>query len=53
LNLPKQFLKNIKEAGFEVPTPIQMQAIPIMLNKRNLFANAPTGIYNFYSFSTF
>jgi superfamily II DNA/RNA helicase len=43
LDLPKQLLTNIKDAGFCEPTPIQMEAIPIMLNNQNLLANAPTG----------
>ncbi|XP_023232182.1 probable ATP-dependent RNA helicase DDX52 [Centruroides sculpturatus] len=36
-------LKNIKELGYESPTPIQMQAIPIMIHRREVLACAPTG----------
>ncbi|KAF9586763.1 RNA-dependent ATPase rok1 [Lunasporangiospora selenospora] len=34
---------NILEAGFKKPTPIQMQAIPVVLHGRDLMAMAPTG----------
>ncbi|XP_072209635.1 probable ATP-dependent RNA helicase DDX52 isoform X2 [Excalfactoria chinensis] len=36
-------IENIQAAGFLVPTPIQMQAIPVMLHGRELLACAPTG----------
>lgn len=36
-------LKNIEESKWKDPTPIQMQSIPIMLNKRDILAAAPTG----------
>ncbi|XP_015736628.1 probable ATP-dependent RNA helicase DDX52 isoform X1 [Coturnix japonica] len=36
-------IENIQAAGFHVPTPIQMQAIPVMLHGRELLASAPTG----------
>lgn len=29
--VPINLLKNIKDSGYMVPTPIQMQAMPIML----------------------
>uniref|UniRef100_A0A8D2PHX7 Probable ATP-dependent RNA helicase DDX52 n=1 Tax=Zosterops lateralis melanops TaxID=1220523 RepID=A0A8D2PHX7_ZOSLA len=38
-----KILENIQAAGFHVPTPIQMQAIPTMLHGRELLASAPTG----------
>ncbi|XP_014809765.1 PREDICTED: probable ATP-dependent RNA helicase DDX52 isoform X1 [Calidris pugnax] len=38
-----KILENIQAAGFRVPTPIQMQAIPVMLHGRELLASAPTG----------
>jgi len=40
----KQYiLKNIESSNYTEPTPIQMQAIPIMLKERELLACAPTG----------
>ncbi|KAM4648375.1 putative ATP-dependent RNA helicase DDX52 isoform 1-T1 [Amazona ochrocephala] len=38
-----KIMENIQAAGFRVPTPIQMQAIPVMLHGRELLASAPTG----------
>ncbi|XP_067864399.1 probable ATP-dependent RNA helicase DDX52 isoform X2 [Heptranchias perlo] len=38
-----KIIQHIQEAGFQMPTPIQMQAIPIMLHKREILACAPTG----------
>ncbi|XP_006881437.1 PREDICTED: probable ATP-dependent RNA helicase DDX52 [Elephantulus edwardii] len=38
-----RLLQNILDAGFQVPTAIQMQAIPVMLHGRELLASAPTG----------
>ncbi|KFR09852.1 putative ATP-dependent RNA helicase DDX52, partial [Opisthocomus hoazin] len=38
-----KIMANIQAAGFQVPTPIQMQAIPVMLHGRELLASAPTG----------
>ncbi|XP_046825409.1 probable ATP-dependent RNA helicase DDX52 [Vespa crabro] len=39
----KKLLDNMKECGYEEPTPIQMQAIPVLLQNRQLLACAPTG----------
>lgn len=41
--VPEQVLTNIHNLGFKFPTPIQMQAIPIGANTRDLLALAPTG----------
>ncbi|XP_040005541.1 probable ATP-dependent RNA helicase DDX52 [Xiphias gladius] len=41
LNL--RVLQNLKDAGLNSPTPIQMQAIPLMMHGRELLACAPTG----------
>ncbi|XP_067279403.1 probable ATP-dependent RNA helicase DDX52 isoform X2 [Pseudorasbora parva] len=42
-DLDPRVIQNIKTAGFETPTPIQMQAIPLMMHKREILACAPTG----------
>lgn len=36
-------VRNLAELGFEEPTPIQRQAIPVILSGRECFACAPTG----------
>ncbi|KAJ1991387.1 RNA-dependent ATPase rok1 [Coemansia spiralis] len=36
-------LRNLQKLGFKQPTPVQMQAIPIAVHRRDLIANAPTG----------
>lgn len=41
--VPVNLLKNMKDSGYVVPTPIQMQAIPVMLEGRQVLACAPTG----------
>ncbi|KAK2181164.1 hypothetical protein NP493_409g08051 [Ridgeia piscesae] len=38
-----QLMRNVAALGFDSPTPIQMQAIPAMLQGRELLACAPTG----------
>lgn len=43
LDAPEYLISNIAELGFNTPTPIQMQAIPILLQNRDLLACAPTG----------
>ncbi|XP_020676411.1 DEAD-box ATP-dependent RNA helicase 41 [Dendrobium catenatum] len=42
-NLPKKLEENLENAGYELPTPIQMQAIPAALLNRNLIISADTG----------
>lgn len=49
--ISSRLLQNILEAGFQVPTPIQMQAIPVMLHGRELLASAPTGSGKTLAFS--
>lgn len=39
----KYLMKNIREAGYTEPTPIQRQAITTLLMERECFACAPTG----------
>jgi ATP-dependent RNA helicase DDX52/ROK1 len=36
-------IDNLKKCGYVDPTPVQKQAIPVMLEGRNLLACAPTG----------
>jgi len=43
LKFSQCLLTNLKENSYDQPTPIQMQAIPIMLQNRELLACAPTG----------
>ena len=43
LDVDQNILDNIKRSGFVGPTPIQMQAIPLMLAQRELICCAPTG----------
>lgn len=43
LGLSKLLLQAIDKLGFEEPTPVQAQAIPIVLDGKNLIAQAPTG----------
>ncbi|XP_019366494.1 PREDICTED: probable ATP-dependent RNA helicase DDX52 [Gavialis gangeticus] len=46
-----KIMQNVESAGFQVPTPIQMQAIPVMLHGRELLASAPTGSGKTLAFS--
>ncbi|CAL8467872.1 g7410 [Coccomyxa elongata] len=39
----KKLLANVEECGFLEPTPIQRQAIPLMLKRREVLCVAPTG----------
>uniref|UniRef100_A0A8C9R2E5 Probable ATP-dependent RNA helicase DDX52 n=1 Tax=Scleropages formosus TaxID=113540 RepID=A0A8C9R2E5_SCLFO len=41
--LNPRIIQNLRAAGFQTPTPIQMQAIPLMLHRREILACAPTG----------
>ncbi|XP_061595178.1 probable ATP-dependent RNA helicase DDX52 [Cololabis saira] len=41
--LNPNILHNLVDAGLKSPTPIQMQAIPLMMHSRELLACAPTG----------
>ena len=43
LNLIAPLLKALQSQGYEQPTPIQEQAIPVVLNGKNLLACAQTG----------
>lgn len=39
----QQIITNVIACGYSEPTPIQMQAIPVMLSSRQILACAPTG----------
>ncbi|MFK5938186.1 MAG: DEAD/DEAH box helicase [Sulfurimonas sp.] len=43
LGLSDPLLKAIKEQGYDTPTPIQAQAIPVILQKKDILAGAQTG----------
>ena len=43
LNLAPAILKAIRESGYETPTPVQAQAIPAVLNGKDVLAGAQTG----------
>jgi len=42
-NLHDTVLKNIEKSGYQVPTPVQKYALPIIREKRDLMACAQTG----------
>ncbi|XP_055792866.1 probable ATP-dependent RNA helicase DDX52 [Salvelinus fontinalis] len=50
-NLNPRVLQNLSAAGLTIPTPIQMQAIPLMMHGRELLACAPTGSGKTLAFS--
>lgn len=43
LEIKQDLLENVKTLGITEPTPVQMQAIPILLQHRDLLVSAPTG----------
>jgi ATP-dependent RNA helicase RhlE len=43
LNLAPAILKAVREQGYEIPTPIQAQAIPAVLEGKDLLGGAQTG----------
>ena len=43
LGLMPELLRAVREQGYETPTPIQIQAIPLVLEGRDLMARAQTG----------
>jgi ATP-dependent RNA helicase RhlE len=43
LNLAPAILKAVREQGYEIPTPIQAQAIPAVLDGQDLLGGAQTG----------
>jgi ATP-dependent RNA helicase DeaD len=40
----------LKELGAKVPTPVQLQAIPILLSGKDIVAQAQTGTGKTYAF---
>ncbi|KAH0943962.1 hypothetical protein HID58_003599, partial [Brassica napus] len=46
----KYILRNLAALGFKEPTPIQRQAIPVLLSGRECFACAPTGSGKTFAF---
>src|ERR1700759_3297454 len=49
--LAPDILKAVKESGYTIPTPIQEQAIPVVLDGRDMMAAAKTGTGKTASFS--
>jgi ATP-dependent RNA helicase RhlE len=43
LGLSEELVRAVRDAGYTVPTPIQVQAIPLVLEGADLFAGAQTG----------
>src|SRR5690606_33279274 len=43
LGLAEDILKSINDVGFEEPTPVQLEAIPVLLSGRDLIGQAQTG----------
>jgi ATP-dependent RNA helicase RhlE len=43
LGLMPELLRAVREHGYETPTPVQAQAIPVVLSGRDLLAGAQTG----------
>jgi len=43
LGLSKSILRAVAEEGYTTPTPIQKQAIPVILSKKDVLAGAQTG----------
>ena len=43
LKLSEPLIRVLDEIGYETPTPIQRQAIPLLMNGRDLLGHAPTG----------
>lgn len=43
LNLPEALHQALAAVGYETPSPIQAQTIPLLLNGQDVLGNAPTG----------
>lgn len=42
-NVSERLLRNVAKLGFDKPTPVQSEAVPALLEQRDLLACAPTG----------
>lgn len=51
LNLIPRILENIEKLGYKIPTDIQLESIPRVLNSNDLMAIAPTGTGKTASFA--
>ncbi|MFT5012396.1 MAG: ATP-dependent RNA helicase DeaD [Dinoroseobacter sp.] len=43
LNLPDSLMKAVEEVGYETPSPIQCQTIPLLMEGKDVLGHAPTG----------
>ncbi len=43
LGLSEPLIRVLDDIGYEIPTPIQSQAIPLLMNGRDILGHAPTG----------
>uniref|UniRef100_A0A1D1YXZ5 DEAD-box ATP-dependent RNA helicase 41 n=1 Tax=Anthurium amnicola TaxID=1678845 RepID=A0A1D1YXZ5_9ARAE len=41
--LPSKLQENLEIAGYKIPTPVQMQAVPAAIKRKNLLVSADTG----------
>lgn len=42
-SVPEKLLRNVEAVGYDIPTPVQMQAIPAALLEKSLLVTADTG----------
>lgn len=50
-DLDPRIIQNIKEAGFQTPTPIQMQAVPLMMHVWHVSVASDINVFVFLIFS--
>ncbi len=51
LGLTEELLKAVTEQGYTTPTPVQLKAIPLILEGRDILAGAQTGTGKTASFT--